>query len=148
MRINLWMAFGLAWFLTSCSGEKGPFREIRAWDFKEMQYAMVFCAAATNQDEAAVRREADRMAGERLRSREKVDVVILYDAARAKEVSSEKAMENMMQGGGGSVQVFLYGGQMEGGGYLSATRDDPEPRWIYVPFRDTQASARDRAFSK
>ncbi|HOW98079.1 MAG TPA: hypothetical protein P5567_07390 [Kiritimatiellia bacterium] len=148
MKTNLWVTAGMAWAMTSCSGEKGPFREIRAWDSREMPYAMVFCAAATNQDEAAVRREADRIAANKLRQSERVVVVILYDADRARDVSSEKAMRNMMSGAGAGVNALLYGGRFEGGGFLSAAREGTTPAWTFVPFRDTGASARDKAFSR
>lgn len=134
--------------MVSCSGPKGPFQDIKAWDFNDMGCSMVFCTAAADQDEAAVRSGAERIAGEKLQSFRRVDVVVLYDAAHAKEISSKKAVENMMQGGGTSPNALLYGGKIEGGGYLSAAQGDESRKWTFVPRRDTEASAKDRAFTK
>ena len=149
MSMKTGMGLGAAvLLLAACSGPKGPFREIRAWEFKEMQTAMVFCAAAEGQDEAVVRREAERVARDRQADFRRVDVVILYDAARAREVSSNQAMENMMKGAGTPPAALLYGGVIEGGGFLSAVQDEPAARWTFVPRRDTRESAKDKGFSK
>lgn len=142
-----WLALA-ALVAAGCSGRKGPFREIRSWEFKDLQTAMVFCAAAQDQDEAAVRREAERIAQDRLPDWRQVYVVILYDAAHAKAVSSGRAMKDVMQGGGGDANAYLYGGKIEGGGFLAMAAGDLAPRWTFVPWRDTEAPAQDRGFSQ
>lgn len=133
---------------TSCSGEKGPFREVRTWKFQGPQVAMAFYAASPDQSEEAMRSKTESVMATLLKEHQQAQVIVLYDLAQARKVSSRKAVEKMMRGGGADVSVFFYGGKTEGGGYLSGSRNQTAPRWIYVPLRDTAKPSRDRGFSK
>jgi hypothetical protein len=132
----------------SCARERGPFKEVRIWKFPDRQVALAFYAAAPDQAETAVRKAADGFAERLLNDYQQVQVIILYDPAHAKNVSSKKAIENLMRGNGGSVNDFLFGGKKEGGGYLSRTRSSIAARWTFVPLRDKDAASRDRPFMK
>lgn len=134
--------------LAACTREQVPFREVRTWKFPDHQVALAFYAAAPDQAEGEVRKAADGFADRLLKEYRQAQVIILYDRAHARQISSRSAIKNLMQSGVSDVNVFLYGGKKEGGGYLSRKRDDPVFKWTYVPFRDKEASSRNRPFSK
>ena len=143
---TLFVASLSALFLAACGGSGNPITLEGEWRIKSERKIVAFYGASTNQTAAQLREATRERARSLLEDWDRVTIVILYDPTYARRLSAPKIQQAIAKIGvmPGPAE-WLYGSErFRGGGYWSGSKENPDGKWSFVPFRDVKAATPDR----